>query len=224
MGLQRMGPPTEIILEIRDAYPVSHFIETGTFKGDTSYWASRLFQTVSTIENSDVLFRQVKEKYGHISNIRFYHGDTRFKLKEIVPALDSAAMFWLDAHWSGQNTYGAKDECPLLDELAIINSSRFDHVVFIDDARLFLSPPPLPHGIDNWPDIAAILAVLQKTGKKRYIVIAEDVILAVPYEMRSLVASYYQERNTRLWQNQNASEFREGLRLVQEAIKKKIGL
>lgn len=224
MGLQRMGPPTEIILKLKNAYPIPHFIETGTFKGDTSYWASRFFHTVSTIENSDTLFRQAKEKYSHISNIHFYYGDTRVKLKEIISASNSASIFWLDAHWSGQKTYGENDECPLLDELEIINSSRFDHIVFIDDARLFLSPPPLPHVIDNWPDITTILDVLQKTSKKRYIVITDDVILAVPYEMKSIVASYYQKRNTQLWQNHNASEFREGLKLIREAIKKKMGL
>lgn len=219
-----MGPPIEIILKLKNAYPVPHFIETGTFKGETSYWASRLFNTVSTIENSDTLFRQVKEKYSHISNIHFYYGDTRVKLKEIMSAMDSAGIFWLDAHWSGQKTYGENDECPLLDELEIINSSRFDHIVFIDDARLFLSPPPRPHVIDNWPDITTVLDVLQKKSKKRYIVITDDVILAVPYEMKPIVASYYQERNTQMWQKHNTSEFRERLRLIQEAIKKKISL
>jgi hypothetical protein len=224
MGLQRLGPPEEIILKLKNAYPVQHFIETGTFKGDTSSWASRFFHTVSTIENSDTLFRQAKEKYSHISNIHFYFGDTRTKLKEIISEMNSAGIFWLDAHWSGEKTYGERDECPLLDELEIINSSRSDHIVLIDDARLFLSPPPLPHGFDNWPDITAVLDALQNNRNKKYIVIADDVILAVPIEMRPIVALYYQERNTRLWQGHTSSEFRAGLRLIHKAIKNKLGL
>jgi len=37
MGIVRMGPPIEIILELKEAYGINNFIETGTYSGDTAY-------------------------------------------------------------------------------------------------------------------------------------------------------------------------------------------
>jgi len=69
-------------------------------------------------------------------------------------------LFWLDAHWSGGDTYGENDECPLMDELKIIFQYRKNYVILIDDARLFMAPPPKPHKIENWPSIKEIVNIL----------------------------------------------------------------
>ena len=57
----------------------------------------------------------------------------------MCPSLIESATFWLDAHASGPNLPGGKyGGCPLLQELNAINLSPCkDHVLFIDDVRLF---------------------------------------------------------------------------------------
>lgn len=194
-----MGPPTEFILKLKETHDILDFIETGTYYGDTAYWASQVFEQVSTIEYSEEIYKQVTKKYSDIKNINFLYGDTRDKLKDIVCRLNTPGLFWLDAHWSGGETYGKRDECPIIEELRIINCSKHENFILIDDARLFTSPPPVPHSIEQWPDITEILNTLN-LDKKRYIVITDDVIIAVPLFARSITAQYYQEINTIAWE------------------------
>ena len=47
----------------------------------------------------------------------------------------------------------------------------------IDDARLFLSPPPLPHEIRNWPSLSEIYKVLPDGWD---LLILDDVIYLFP--------------------------------------------
>ncbi len=190
MGIVRMGPPTEIIYKLQEVYGINNFIETGTYQGNTAYWASQVFEQVFTIEYSQDIYQKVTEKYGHIKNINFLYGDTINLLKNTLSKLESPSLFWLDAHWSGGLTYGESDECPLLAEIEIINRSDCEHFILIDDARLFLSPPPPPHSPQQWPDISNIL----NSGKNsRHIVIVDDVIIAVPVSAKELIVRYCQD-------------------------------
>ncbi|MEG3845592.1 FkbM family methyltransferase [Microcoleus sp. herbarium19] len=193
MGTVRMGPPIEIIYKLKEVYGINNFIETGTYQGHTAYWASQLFEQVFTIEYSQHIYQKVTEKYGHIKNIDFLYGDTRTLLQNTVSQLESPSLFWLDAHWSGGPTYGESDECPLLAEIEIINRSDCEHFILIDDARLFLSPPPPPHSPQQWPDISAILNLLNSAKNSRYIVIVDDVIMAVPAPAKELIVRYCQD-------------------------------
>jgi protein-L-isoaspartate O-methyltransferase len=76
MGIVRMGPPIEIILELKEAYRIKNFIETGTYSGNTAYWASQVFEQVLTIEYAQVIYEKAAQKYTHINNIEFLYGDT----------------------------------------------------------------------------------------------------------------------------------------------------
>lgn len=218
MGIVRMGPPTELIYELKAAFGISRFVETGTFLGDTAYWASKLFEKVITIERSDSIYKQTRQKYGHINNIEFLYGDTKYKLPEILLNIGTPAIFWLDAHWCGGQSYGKGDACPLIQEIETINKSPYDNFIFIDDARLFMSPPPRPHLIDQWPDISMILNALTSVHNGKYIVIIEDVIIAVPIVAKSIVAQYCQQVNTKL-SLEDSSDFRKGLKLIYRALK-----
>jgi FkbM family methyltransferase len=199
MGLVRWGPPTEIIEIFKENYPIKNFIETGTYYGKTALWASERFPRAITIEQSEIIYRQVQTQYSHIKNIEFLKGDTRSQLARIVPNLDSPSLFWLDAHWSGGETYGEVDECPLVEEIKIINRSNDEHFIFIDDARFFTSPPVEPHKIEQWPDLTTVLNLLNASSYERYIVIIDDVIIAVPKKAKQLLAKYCQKENTKAW-------------------------
>jgi hypothetical protein len=214
MGIVRMGPPEEVILLMKKMFNLSTFIETGTFEGGTAIWASKHFKNVLTIENSKTLYDQVMEKNKHIRNIEFLFGNSTENLKQIVPKLDKTVIFWLDAHWCGGDSYGEKNQCPILQELETIIKSGIPHCILIDDARLFLSPPPLPNKIDQWPTIDRLLNKIQSGSEQYYIVISEDVIIAVPIFARVTLAKYLQSLNTKLWQEQGEVPHKTGLRLM----------
>ena len=122
-------------------------------------------------------------------------------LKNIISEITQPAIFWLDAHWSGLNTYGTNDECPILEELDIINTSNSKHVLMIDDARLFLAPPPKPHKTEFWPNIETILRTLSKID--RYTVVVDDVIISVSPDIKTQFVDIL--RNRRLQENKKLS-------------------
>jgi len=223
MGLVRMGPPTELILQLKERYGLVNFIETGTYHGSTAVWAASYFDNVITIEYSREIYEETVARYGKIKNINFIFGDSRSVLNTIVQKLDSPAIFWLDSHWSGGKTYGENDECPLIEEIHAIQKSPYAHFIFIDDARLFMSPPPPPHRIEQWPSIDEVIEALKSSSQKCYIVIVEDVLIAVPEYAKDFVASYCQEINTKAWKEygkrQSESIIKQGAGLIVEGFK-----
>ena len=218
MGLYRMGPPDDLMLELSTEFSIANFVETGTYQGYTAVWASEHFRKVFTIELSNHFYRETYDKYKHLENIEFIFGDSRTKLKKIIGELKSPALFWLDAHWSGGETYGGDDQCPLIEEIKIIGNCRFDNFIFIDDARLFTSPPQQPHRPEQWSDIASIIKTIHADRSDKYIVIIEDVIIAVPAFAKTIVARYCQNTNAKLWEEygrrHNKSNFRKGVELI----------
>ena len=96
------------------------FIESGTFHGGTTRWASRHFGTVHTIERARSLYDLHSNELKQTKGVNAHFGDSRDVLPIIVDGLkDERAVFWLDGHWSGGTTAGAQDECPLLGELGL---------------------------------------------------------------------------------------------------------
>lgn len=206
MGLFQMGPPTELILKLKATFGIENFVETGTYQGETAEWAAQNFNQVFTIEYSEAVYSQTAAKLNKIQNIELIFGDSRKELQKLVEKLESSSFFWLDAHWSGGATYGSDDECPLLNEISIINHSGFDNFIFIDDARLFTSPPQPPHQVEQWPDITSVVNALQAGKHTRYIVIIEDVIIAVPSSAKSITAHYCQDKNAQFWEERSRSQ------------------
>lgn len=218
MGLHRMGPPAALILELSSAFSIKNFVETGTYEGHTALWASEHFQKIYTIEFSETFYRETFERYKERKNVEFIFGDSRTQLKKIVEELNEPALFWLDAHWSGGATYGDDDQCPLFEELKIIGNSQFDNFIFIDDARLFTSPPQPPHRPQQWSGIASIIELIRRDQNDKYIVIIEDVIIAVPTFAERNVADYCQKVNAEIWEDyhkrQNDSNLKKGIELI----------
>lgn len=191
MGQIFPGVPRELMLFIKANDEIDTFIESGTYLGATAFWASQHFSKVITIEASKELRDTAAQKYSSQKNIEFRHGNSPDVLADIVQQLDTPAIFWLDAHWSGGITYGQQIECPLRLELEIIKTSKQENIVLIDDASFFLSPPPAPHRIDAWPTISEIIKDLERINPNYYTVIWNDVIIALPSKLREVIADYF---------------------------------
>jgi hypothetical protein len=75
--------------------------------------------------------------------------------------LKKKTMFFLDAHVDNADIHNYKRKCPLLDELDAIKSlERKDHVILIDDLRIFSQP--FPWGENSYGDIKFLDEIQRK--------------------------------------------------------------
>jgi hypothetical protein len=203
MGLVTLGPPDEIVLELAKLNNATVFVETGTFHGGTTRWASGHFNSVYTVEKSESIFALNNKELSKLKGVKPLLGDSRELLPRILAEIgDHKTIFWLDGHWSGGETAGSDDECPLLGELACL-SKRKEDIILIDDARLFLSVPPLPHKPSDWPTIPDVIDVLSGSRDRPFIQIIDDIIFAIPNRepLKSTLIKYTQARSIPFWNN-----------------------
>jgi hypothetical protein len=194
MGLVRFGVPEEDVNWLKERLALDTFVEGGTFKGGTASKMARLFDKVLTIEKSEAMYSEARQRLYSVANVVQFLGDTRDHLADIVRKSDNV-LFWLDAHWSGGKTYGEGDECPLLEELQIIfESSMSNFVVLIDDARLFLAPPPSPHNVESWPTIDEVCGCVPRGFE---VLVYDDVLYLVPARLE--MRRYLQHKTTSDW-------------------------
>ena len=201
MGIVTLGIPQQIVIDLARLGGATVFVETGTYYGSTTRWASNHFESVHTIERAENLYNLYSDELAKFKGVTPYFGDSRDILPQIVNAIgEQRAIYWLDGHWSGGDTAGEHDECPLLDELACL-SSRTEDIILIDDARLFLCAPPLPHKPSQWPTIADIINALPTSARKPFVQIIDDVIFVVPNEdhLRNYLVEYAQGRSSDFW-------------------------
>lgn len=182
-----------LAVALQKRFNIENFVETGTYLGETTQWASNFFKKVHSIEASSKYFKIASDKLQNFQNITLHFGISTDVLPKILKKLNGSSFFWLDAHWSGGGTFRGKSECPLIQEIKLINSYSDDKFIFIDDAHMFLSPPPLPHNPDDWPSIDELIFALQTSNLKSYIVIYEDVIIYVPFYAKALIEWYCRE-------------------------------
>ena len=95
MGAVQFGIPKELIKKIKEVYPIDNFVETGTYLGETSYWASTQFKHTHTIEISDELHQEATKRYSKIENLHFHLGDSKDVIPKIVKQLDGPSLFMM---------------------------------------------------------------------------------------------------------------------------------
>lgn len=117
-------------------FNICSFIETGTYAGDTTAVASKVFDEVYSIEIYEPLYKRAKDRFRDSLNVKLYLGDTCNILKQVINDSSSRRLYWLDAHSSGGGTGGEPGFSPILDELNQIYQFQDDDcVILIDDLR-----------------------------------------------------------------------------------------
>jgi hypothetical protein len=170
----------------------SVFVETGTFRGDTLAMARGHFSQCHSIELSDELYQAATERFKNDGVVHLYHGNSPGILAEIIGGLrDKPVFFWLDAHWcSADHTAGQSSQSPLIDELRAIGKLHPDSVILIDDARLYLSTPPAPHAVADWPDIHDLALEFLALGDHHRMSIFDDIIAFYPARLKEELGAH----------------------------------
>ena len=124
------------------------FIETGSHMGHTIDNMLPYFENLITIEVSEKYYNIVKDKFKDTPKVKCIYGDSGLILENILPEKKELTIFWLDGHYSSGDTGKGIKDCPLIEELKIIDKHFTNTVIIIDDYRMFGVK-----GAEDWTDI-----------------------------------------------------------------------
>ena len=145
----------------RNSIPGAPWVETGTFKGNTTAWLAKQYPQVYTIEPDNELCRAARKRFAKTSNVEVIHGTSEDVMPTLVERLTGSVNFWLDGHYSGGVTHHGPEITPIRAELNAIArglTSISPLAILIDDVRCFHSPtgenegyPPL-YSLVEWAE------------------------------------------------------------------------
>lgn len=192
MGAVTFSLDPRLLECLKRALPLTTFVETGTFKGEAVALVAPHVERVFTVESSPPLWEEAVKRFADDSRIQVLLGNSPEVLARIGPSLgDAATLFWLDAHWCVANdTAGDHSQCPLLAEIAAIGRLGESSVVLVDDARLFLAPPPEPHDVTQWPTFDQVTLALRSLSDRHELMVVNDVIAFYPRSIKEAVEAY----------------------------------
>lgn len=168
--------PESLARQLSTDLAIKRAVETGTYLGESTAVLAAIFERVETIELSPKLARRARRKFLLRRNVRVRCGDSG----SLLHPGDEPTLYWLDAHWSGGNTAGEERECPILDELRATVPGTSADCYLIDDAHMFVNPPPPPHDASHWPTLAEIESVVAETRPGHSVSVVDDVVVVAP--------------------------------------------
>lgn len=116
------------------------WIETGTYRGDTTAFLAREAAHVYSIEPEPTLAKAAIERFADDDRVTIAEGLAEDRLPEILAGVEGPVSFWLDGHFSGGVTHKGPADTPIREELAAIEEhlARLGQVtVLVDDLRCF---------------------------------------------------------------------------------------
>lgn len=155
-------------------YGLRIIVETGTYRGDTVQAMRNDFERIYSIELSPMLFAQAQDRFRSAPNVELIHGDSGEKLANLMRRLDQPTLFWLDGHYSAGITAKGDKITPIFEELEhILSAPVRNHVIVIDDARLFGTDP-------GYPDLEELIRFVRAHKPDAEIEVADDSIRILP--------------------------------------------
>jgi hypothetical protein len=187
--------PLHFAATLRDRLGLRRAIESGTYAGEGARRLAQVFPVVVTIEIMPHIAAQAKARLEG-TGIQTLVGDS----VELLPGLRSGppTFYWLDGHWSGGDTGGAHNQCPVLNELGALEDGDPLDCILIDDARLYLAAPP-PLDRSQWPTIGEVFDRVREVRTGHHVTIAHDIVVAVPERARDLADAFVLESPRAHW-------------------------
>ena len=169
------------VKEYAQRFPLTTFIETGTYKGKMIEAVSKMFTNIITIELADKLYKRAKRIFANRSHITCIHGDSGKKLPEVLASLNEPAMFWLDGHHCGGLSAKGDLDTPIITELEVLSKHKHaaNNVILIDDACCF-------NGTNDYPTLEQMETICQKLFPHAVFEVEKNLIRIHPQEKNSL--------------------------------------
>jgi hypothetical protein len=125
---------------LRLALPGATWVETGTYRGETTALLAGVARRVVSLEPEPTLHAAAVRRFVGTPNVEIVNATSEQAFEELLPTLEGAVCFWLDGHFSGGPTFKGPSDTPVLHELAVIATqlARWQQaLVLVDDLRLF---------------------------------------------------------------------------------------
>lgn len=153
-------------------YGITTLVETGTYLGQMVNDTKDVFDLIFSIELDKHLYDIAAWRFADTKNVYLFQGDSARLLPVIISGIRKPILFWLDAHYSGGATSRGDIETPVLFELRTIlkHPDIRDHVILIDDARLFENQTP------GYPSLADLREIIYGSGNELTLHVEDDII------------------------------------------------
>jgi phage pi2 protein 07 len=219
MGAISFSLDIHLVEHFQESLPLSIFIETGTFEGDTLENVLPYFDKIFSVEIAEFYYKKSLQRFSDQEKISLFQGDSSEFLSTIHNQVrEQSCLFWLDAHWcSAEATDDQISQCPLIQEIEAIQSLNENSIILIDDARLFVCPPPKPHVFNEWPRFSAILKALHRISQHHEITIYNDVLVYYPEKISDRFNQYAYENAVDWLQIKHFSSYFDSLRVEIES-------
>lgn len=160
-----------VIEEVGKKYNLSTLIETGTLFGLMIECQRKFFKKLISVELDSKLFENAKNYFKKYAHIKIFQGDSSDLMPKMLDEIvNDSVLFWLDGHYSGENTALGNKHCPILEELgSILNYKITNKYILIDDARCFT-------GSNDYPTISELEHFIKTKDNELKITILNDII------------------------------------------------
>lgn len=120
------------------------WIESGTYLGDTTFFLTKHAQHVITIEPQEKYAIDAQLRFSGLDKVTVVQGLSEDVMGGLIsslrPEMQDDVSFWLDGHFSADETFKGPIDTPIVAELGAItdNFSRIQKMtVLVDDIRCF---------------------------------------------------------------------------------------
>ena len=115
----------------------NYFVDTCSLSGDgIQETLDAVSSNIHSIELSPLYFQRVQMRFSYHKNVVLHQGDSAKKLGEVISTIHEPITFWLDGHYSMEDTAKGQTMTPLLAELEHIKQHPIKtHTILIDDMR-----------------------------------------------------------------------------------------
>ncbi len=173
MGMHLPPPPIlkqKIVKTYAYMFLIKLFVETGTLMGSMVNATRKTFEKIYSIELDYELYRNAKKRFSKYNHISIIQGDSSKVLPTILSKIKQPCLFWLDAHYSAGITAKGDIETPIKQELDnILNNPTLNHVILIDDARMFI-------GKKDYPTLKELRNFISKKKSNYLFIVIKDII------------------------------------------------
>lgn len=155
-------------------YRLSILVETGTYMGEMVEALRESFERVYSIELSEKHAQRARRYFRGQRNVTILQGDSGDVIGGLMKEIDRPALFWLDGHWSADETARGKKSTPVMEELEhILRAEDLRHVILIDDARAFGKS-------EDYPTMDELRSFVLSLRKNVTIASEDDIIRILP--------------------------------------------
>lgn len=157
-----------------ERFGLDTLIETGTYLGTTVWSVRNHFRRIISIELGQALYERAKKLFESLEHVSIIKGDSGKVLPIILDFINKPCLFWLDGHYSEGITACGDIQTPIIQEIEAVFAHPVEqHVILIDDARLFV-------GMDDYPKLDEFILHVKRINNNVNVEVVDDIIRITP--------------------------------------------